>query len=107
VGNHNFDVNGLDRDIEVIHVSGVEGPSLYINNYRVSGPKPWGGGTTVREWKTTLRDILIAILGDPDVTDEELRRLAGGDAYGFHTELRRRQTPLLLERLATLAAEEA
>ncbi len=37
--------------IEIMVVKGVEGPSLYINNYRVAGPKPWGGGPAIMTWK--------------------------------------------------------
>lgn len=31
--------------IEIRVVSGVEGPSVYVNGLRVDGPKPWGGGS--------------------------------------------------------------
>lgn len=32
-------------------VSGVAGPSLYVNDYRIAGEKPWGGGRTTHSWK--------------------------------------------------------
>jgi hypothetical protein len=102
--NHNFDVDGLDREITVTHIKGVEGPSLYLNDRRVSGPKPWGGGSVVREWKTSLRDILEAVLDDRDEPSEELTRLAREDALGFHQERRRQQTPRLIRALTALAA---
>jgi len=35
----------MNVNIEI--VSGVEGNSLYINDYRVAGPKPWGGGRVI------------------------------------------------------------
>ena len=50
-----------ERNIDVKVVSGVEGPSLYINNIRVCGPKPWGGGTTTAQWYTSLQDILDSL----------------------------------------------
>lgn len=35
---------------------------LYLNNHRISGGKPWGGGVTTKEWKgVTLREIARAI----------------------------------------------
>lgn len=45
-------------------VEGVQGPALYLENYRIAGPKPWGGGKTVRSWKVRRQDI-----------DEALRHL--------------------------------
>jgi hypothetical protein len=41
-------------------VSGVEGPSMYINDYRVAGPKPWGGGQILHEWSMTDDDLQVA-----------------------------------------------
>ena len=42
-------------------ISGVEGQCLSINNYRVAGPKPWGGGKIIKEWKVETKDIIHAI----------------------------------------------
>ena len=45
--------------IEVIEV--VSGKSLYINDFRVSGPKPWGGGVVIESFtidKTELKKAL-------------------------------------------------
>lgn len=42
-------------------VSGVEGPSLYLNDYRIAGPKPWGGGTAKHEWKVDRADLKQAV----------------------------------------------
>jgi hypothetical protein len=42
-------------------VRGVEGLALYVNNRRVAGPKPWGGGDPVVVWLIApeeLRDAL-------------------------------------------------
>jgi hypothetical protein len=39
--------------LNINYVRGVEGNSLYINDIRVSGPKPWGGGKTIKYWKIT------------------------------------------------------
>jgi hypothetical protein len=40
-----------------IVVAGVEGPSLYIDGYCVAGPKPWGGGKTLHEFRFTDADL--------------------------------------------------
>lgn len=42
-------------------VSGPAGPSLYLNRYRICGPKPWGGGRTVLKWSATDEDITTAL----------------------------------------------
>lgn len=44
-------------------VKGVEGIGVYLNDYRIAGPKPWGGGTTVSKWKVDLADIRRALKG--------------------------------------------
>jgi hypothetical protein len=51
----------LAEKLELQLVEGVEGPSIYLNGYRIAGPKPWGGGRVVRTWKTTPRDVLEAV----------------------------------------------
>lgn len=42
-------------------IDGVEGPCLAIGkeygSRRFVGPKPWGGGCTVREWKMDERAL--------------------------------------------------
>lgn len=59
-------------DVEVIN--GSEGPCLSIADYRVAGPKPWGGGRTTHQWKMRIDDLLRAIPGlsyvDPDAEKE-------------------------------------
>lgn len=32
----------------------------YLNDHRIVGGKPWGGGTIAKEWKTTLREVIQA-----------------------------------------------
>lgn len=49
-------------------VDGVEGPSLYIDDYRVAGPKPWGGGQILYEFKFDDADLVGAAVfekGEP------------------------------------------
>jgi hypothetical protein len=38
-------------------VAGREGHSIYINEIRVAGPKPWGGGLTVCEFNVPRSEI--------------------------------------------------
>lgn len=55
--------DGIDpnKEITIKCVSGVEGDSIYLNDTRIAGPKPWGGGHILWEKKTTIRDIELAI----------------------------------------------
>lgn len=32
----------------------------YLNNFRIVGGKPWGGGTTEKKWETSLREVIRA-----------------------------------------------
>ncbi len=41
--------------IEVI--SGPAGPSIYVNDYRVAGPKPWGGGDLLHKFIVEEDDL--------------------------------------------------
>lgn len=47
--------------VEIALVGGVEGPSLYIADYRVTGHKPWGGGTIRERWTVEKSRILRAL----------------------------------------------
>ncbi len=38
-------------------VSGKEGPSIYMNDYRMAGPKPWGGGNTISSFIVRESDL--------------------------------------------------
>ena len=51
--------------IEIALVSGVEGGSLYINDYRVAGTKPWGGGTVTKRWTVPKERLLKALENCP------------------------------------------
>lgn len=42
-------------------VDGVEGMSLYINDERVAGPKPWGGGPTIKTFTADANRIAEAL----------------------------------------------
>lgn len=54
-------------------VAGVEGMALYINGYRVAGPKPWGGGVVRNEFTFDDGDLSAAMkMHRP--TQEEARK---------------------------------
>jgi len=66
-------------DIIVDVVKGVEGPSLYMQDYRVSGPKPWGGGKKIHTFKVDQKDLRRA-LATPDQTAALDRLIAEAEA---------------------------
>lgn len=47
-------------------VSGVEGPCLVIENFRVAGPKPWGGGRVYGQWRIDRADLLTRLLSEEE-----------------------------------------
>lgn len=49
-----------DRQHTILVMRGPEGPSLYLDDYRVAGPKPWGGGTVLHEFTFTDKDLIAA-----------------------------------------------
>lgn len=58
-------------------VSGVEGPSLYVNDYRVAGNKPWGGGSTLHSFQVDVREIGTALARVTPMTPEQQAEQAG------------------------------
>lgn len=47
--------------VKIELVNGCEGESIYIDDYRVAGPKPWGDGRTEKMWMVNKDDILQAL----------------------------------------------
>lgn len=43
--------------MEIEIVQGVEGRCVSVNNTRIVGNKPWGGGTVIDSWKCSNNDI--------------------------------------------------
>lgn len=46
----------------------------YLNDHRIVGAKPWGGGATLKAWDTSLREIIRAF--------PELQNALGFDYLG-------------------------
>ena len=40
----------LEKEIVIYTVLGCEGKAIVINDYRVAGSKPWGGGKIDKKW---------------------------------------------------------
>lgn len=65
----------LDKPVRLCVVKwGGRLQCAYLNNFRIVGGKPWGGGDTVKEWNTTLREVIRAF--------PELQRALGFNYLG-------------------------
>jgi hypothetical protein len=91
----------LPQNVSILVVNGVEGPSVYINDYRVAGPKPWGGGSAVVQIQTDPFSILEGLVGrqEPADIDADIN-----DAVAWHAERRRKQRPVLIAAVDALLA---
>lgn len=59
---NNKEANKKQPDlINILVVKGSEGHAVYINNIRIAGPKPWGGGTTLYETNVKKEELLEII----------------------------------------------
>lgn len=49
------------ENVKITLVKGVYGFSVYINDHRVAGGKPWGGGQVIKEWILLKESINAAL----------------------------------------------
>lgn len=47
--------------VKIELINGCEGKCIYINDYRVAGSKPYGGGYAEKTWMANRKDILKAL----------------------------------------------
>lgn len=66
-------------------VSGVEGPSVYINDYRVAGNKPWGGGRVTHSWKVEQKYFVDTLQRITNIPELDLIQLTK-DEYRLKSE---------------------
>lgn len=59
-----------DKTYELSIISGVEGKCISLNDYRIAGGKPWGGGKVLQTWEVTLADLKEAISELSEVDNE-------------------------------------
>ncbi len=64
------------KKVKIETIRGVEGNSIYINDIRVAGNKPWGGGKVMDSWISddlTIKNALIGSnLPDPEISLQEV-----------------------------------
>lgn len=49
------------KTVVIEEIRGCEGNCLTINDKRIAGPKPWGGGCVTRNWVADADDIVNAL----------------------------------------------
>ena len=54
-------ITGQGKRILLEVIDGVEGQAVYLNSYRIAGPKPWGGGKIVKSWDIEIERIRAAM----------------------------------------------
>jgi hypothetical protein len=59
------------KTISILYMKGVEGNSFYLNDTRIAGPKPWGGGSIIQEKFCSLDDLASALRGIATLTPIE------------------------------------
>ena len=86
-----------DRTVFVEVVGGRAGECLCINDRRVAGPKPWGGGAVVRRFEVPISELqlVMAALSTLPVND---RHHSGSDSYQADAG-----APALSEKVITAA----
>ena len=63
----------MKQEITIELVNGVEGNSIYLNDTRICGSKPWGGGSLIKQWTTSVRELENAL--GIKFTEEQLNKL--------------------------------
>lgn len=61
----------MKKEFTLAVVSGVEGPSVYLDDYRICGRKPWGGGTTLHSFTVRLEDLRAALPKNMQIIKKE------------------------------------
>ena len=54
-------VSKTDKEFNLEIIEGVCGYCIALNDCRIAGEKPWGGGQVVKRWKINLSTIKRAI----------------------------------------------
>ena len=57
---------GMDKTVRIEEIRGCEGNCITINDTRIAGPKPWGGGHVIKKWDARVDHILKALGVDAD-----------------------------------------
>lgn len=49
------------KSVCIQEIRGCEGNCITINDTRIAGPKPWGGGYVIKKWDARVDHILKAL----------------------------------------------
>lgn len=57
----------MSKGFTIELIQGVEGLCLSLNDYRIAGPKPWGGGKVIHKWHVTESTLQRALLDEVQI----------------------------------------
>jgi len=74
----------MSEKLKLQIVKGSEDNSIYLNDYRIAGPKPWGNGKVLKEYTINKKDIetAIEILPPKYETPKQYKERTGKDYPG-------------------------
>ena len=61
----------MSKKVKIEVVKGAGGSALYIDDFRVCGPKPWGGGHVTHTWTATVSDLRMCADAATDTPTKE------------------------------------
>ena len=63
-------------DVIIIEACTTPGkPCLYLDDHRISGQKPWGGGTIIHRWPVTIKELVASFSLDTlAALEKEIKR---------------------------------
>lgn len=64
----------MTKQVNVEVVIGADGPSLYVDDYRVLGNKPWGGGRMIHAWKVDKERLIDDLRASGLLPKKRVRR---------------------------------
>lgn len=72
----------MSKEFKLEIIRGVEGPCISLNDYRIAGPKPWGGGTVTKSFTVDINDLIRAIPGLIYTGEEEEEDVLSSGSLG-------------------------
>lgn len=83
-----------EKLVEICVVRGVEGPSIYIDDFRMAGNKPWGGGQIIYKWQVKLADFACVPVLAKQIAGQQAETKSATEKYAeeirFNGELQKR-----------------
>ena len=96
--------DNTDTTARLSVVRGPEGAALYINDRRVAGAKPWGGGSVLAEMSGRPIDIAEGLVGQVQLGQIDTD---SNDAAAWHLERETKMASALADKLREMIIADA